>query len=113
MWWWWKVGRGGKFPKQNKPGTLPCKGGEVGACKDLEGTAFTIRSGNNGKDGDMLNTSREKLVLYIGTNNGDDAFQVWFSEKQLVLHDAFQEWLSEKQLVLQEPTYPDAVQVAT
>ncbi len=30
-------GHGGKFPKQNKSGTLPCKGGEVGACKDLEG----------------------------------------------------------------------------
>ncbi len=29
-------GHGGKFPKQNESGTLPCKGGEVGACKDLE-----------------------------------------------------------------------------
>jgi hypothetical protein len=55
---------------------------------------FTIGSGNKGKDGDMLRTSKEKFALYIGTNYGDDACQ---------------EWLSEKQLVLQEPTYPDAV----
>jgi hypothetical protein len=42
-------GCGGKFPKRNEPGTLPCKGGEVGACKDLEGNVFTIGSGNKGK----------------------------------------------------------------
>jgi hypothetical protein len=29
-------GRGDRFPKQNEPSSLPCKGGEVGACKDLE-----------------------------------------------------------------------------
>jgi hypothetical protein len=58
----------GKFPKQNKPGTLPYKGGEVGACKDLKGNKFTIGSGNKGKDGDMLHTSKDKLVLHIGTN---------------------------------------------
>jgi hypothetical protein len=55
---------------------------------------FTIGSGNKGKDGDMLRTSKEKLAFYIGTNFGGDACQ---------------EWLSEKQLVLQEPTYPDSV----
>jgi hypothetical protein len=74
-------GRGGRFPKQNKPGTLPCKSGEVGACKDLEGNVFTIRSGKKGKDGDMLRTPKEKLALYFGTNYGDDACQEWFSEK--------------------------------
>jgi hypothetical protein len=87
-------GHWGKFPKQNKPGTLPRKGGEVGASKDLEGNVFTIGSGNKGKDGDILHTSKEKLVLYIGATYGDDACQ---------------EWLLEKQMVLQEPTYPDAV----
>ena len=87
-------GRGGRFPKRNEPSSLPHKGGEVGACKDLEGNVFTIGSGNKGKDGDMLRTSKEKLALYIGTDYGDDACQ---------------EWLSAKQLVLQEPTYPDAV----
>ena len=87
-------GRGGRFPKRNEPGSLPCKSGEDGACKDLKENVFTIGSGNKGKDGDMLRTSKEKLALYIGTNFGDDACQ---------------EWLSEKQLVLQEPTYPDSV----
>ncbi len=87
-------GRGGRFPKRNEPSSLPCKGGEVRACKDLKGNVFTIRSGNKEKDGDMLCTSKEKLALNIGTNYGDDACQ---------------EWLSEKQLVLLEPTYPDAV----
>ncbi len=28
-------GCGGRFPRQNEPGSLPCKSGEVGACKDL------------------------------------------------------------------------------
>jgi hypothetical protein len=88
-------GRGGRFPKRNEPSSLPLKGGEVRACKNLEGNVFTIGSGNKGKDGDMLRTSKEKLALYIGTNYYGD--------------DACQEWLSEKKLVLQEPTYPDAV----
>ncbi len=87
-------GRGGRFPKRNEPSSLPCKVGEVGACKDLKGNVFTIGSGNKGKDGDMLRISKEKLALYIGTNYRDDECQ---------------EWLSEKQLVLQELTYPDAV----
>jgi hypothetical protein len=78
-------GRGSRFPKKNLPGTLPCKGGEVGACKDLEGNVFAISFGNKGKDGDMLRTSKEKLALYIRTNYGDDACQEWLSEKQLVL----------------------------
>jgi hypothetical protein len=68
-------GRGGKFSKQNESGTLPHKGGEVGACKDLEGNGFAIGSGNKVKDGDMLCTSEDKLALYIGTTYGDDACQ--------------------------------------
>jgi hypothetical protein len=88
------VAVGASSPSKNESGTLSCIGGEFGACKDLEGNVFTIGSGNKGKDGDMLRTSKEKLALYIGTTYGDDACQ---------------EWLSEKQLVLLEPTYPDAV----
>jgi hypothetical protein len=61
---------------------------------DLKGNVFTIGSGNKGKDGVMLHTSKDKLALYIGTTYGDDACQ---------------EWLLEKQLVLLEPIYPDAV----
>ncbi len=74
-------GHGGRFPKRNEPSSLPCKGGEVRACKDFEGNVFTIGSGNKGKDGDMLHTSKEKLALYIGTNYGDDACQEWLSDK--------------------------------
>ena len=87
-------GCGGTLPRQNEPGSRPCKSGEVGACKDLEQNVFTIGSGNKGKDGDLLRTSKEKLALYIGTNYGDDACQ---------------EWQSKKHMVLQEPTYPDSV----
>jgi hypothetical protein len=87
-------GRGGRFPKRNEA-LAPCKTGEVGACKDLDGNVFTIGSGNKGKDGNLLRTSKEKLALYIGTNYGDDTCQ---------------EWMSEKQLVLLEPTYlPDVL----
>jgi hypothetical protein len=84
MQWWWKGWLWGKFPKQNKPGTLPPKGGEVGACKDLEGNVLTIGSENKGKDGDMLCISKEKLALYICATYGDDACQEWLLEKQLV-----------------------------
>jgi hypothetical protein len=79
-------GRTGRFPKRNKA-SAPRKTSEVGARKDLEGNVFTIKSGNKGKDGNLLQTSKDKLALYIGTN-----------------YDACQEWLSQKQLVLLEPT---------
>jgi hypothetical protein len=46
-------GGGGRFPKTKEPSSLPRKGGEVGACKDLKENVFTIGSGNKGKDGDM------------------------------------------------------------
>ena len=68
--------------------------GEVGVCKDLDSNVFTIGSGNKGKDGDLLRTSKENLALYISTNYGDDACQ---------------EWMSKKQLVLLEPTYPSDI----
>ncbi len=68
-------GRGGRFPKRKEPSSLPRKGGEVGACKDLEGYIFTIGSGNKGKDGDMLRTSMEDMATYIGTKYGNKAAQ--------------------------------------
>jgi len=55
-------GRGGRFPKRNEA-SIPPKTGEVGACKDLDGNGFIIGSGNKGKDGDLLRTSKEKLAL--------------------------------------------------
>jgi hypothetical protein len=52
-------GRGGRFPIRKEPSSLPCKSGEVGACKDLKGNVFTIGSGNKRKDGDLLHTSKD------------------------------------------------------
>ena len=61
------------------------KASELGACKDLEGHIFTIGSGNKGKYGDMLCTSKEKMVTYIGTKCGNDGAQEWTSKKGIVL----------------------------
>jgi hypothetical protein len=60
---------------RNTLATMPCKALEQGACKDLKGHIFTIGSGNKGKDGDMLRTSKEKMATYIGTKYGDNAAQ--------------------------------------
>ena len=62
--------------------TVPHKASEQGTCRDLEGHIFTIGSGNKGKDGDMLRTSKEKMATYIGTKYGDDADQKWTSKKR-------------------------------
>ena len=56
----------------------------MGACKELEDHIFTISSGNKGKDGDMLRTSKEKMTTYTGTKYGDKAAQEWTSEKRIV-----------------------------
>ena len=66
-------GRGGRG--RGSSATVPRKASEQGACKDLEGHIFTIGSGNKGKDGDMLRTSKEKMATYIGTKYGADAAQ--------------------------------------
>jgi hypothetical protein len=71
-------GRGGCG--RNTLATVPYKASEQGACTDLEGHIFTIGSGNKGKDGDMLRTSKEKMATYIGTKFGDNAAQEWTSE---------------------------------
>ncbi len=76
-------GRGGRFPKRKEPSSLPRKGGEVGACKDLESHIFAIGSGNKGKDGDMLHTSMEKMATYIGMTYSNKAAQEWTSGKRL------------------------------
>jgi hypothetical protein len=46
---------------------VPRKASELEACKDLEGHIFTIGSGNKGKGGDMLCTSKEMMATYNGT----------------------------------------------
>ncbi len=74
---------------------VPRKASELGACKDLEGHIFTIGSGNKGKDGDMLCTSKEKMATYIGTKYGGNTAQ---------------EWTSKKHIVPAEPTYSSAIE---
>ncbi len=73
--------------KEVEPGmsNVPRKASELGACKDLEGHIFTNDSGNQGKDGDVLCTSKEKMTTYIGTKYGDDTTQEWTSKKGIVL----------------------------
>ena len=75
---------------------MPRRVSELGACKELEGHIFTIGSGNKGKDGDMLCTSKEKMATYIGTKYGDNAAQ---------------EWTSDKCIVSKEPKYSDAIEI--
>ena len=79
-----RVGRGGNSERGGRgqggrgrgaSATVPRKASEVGACKDLEGHIFTIGSGNKGKDGDMLQTSMEKMATYVGTKYGNEAAQ--------------------------------------
>jgi hypothetical protein len=52
---------------RNTSSNVPQKASKLRACKDLEGHIFTDGSGNKGKDGDMLHTSKEKMGTYIGT----------------------------------------------
>jgi hypothetical protein len=74
---------------------VPRKASELGVCKDLEGHIFTIGSGNKGKDGGMLCTSKKKMTMYIGTKYSDGAAQ---------------EWTSKKHIVLAEPIYSSAIE---
>ena len=75
---------------------MPKRASELGACKELEGHIFTIGSGNKGKDGDILCTSKEKMTTYIGTKYGDKAAQ---------------EWTSKKRIMSKEPKYSDAFEI--
>jgi hypothetical protein len=71
-------GRGGRGQGgcgRGASATVLRKASEVGACKDIEGHIFTIGSGNKGKDGEMLQTSMEKMTTYIGTKYGNEAAQ--------------------------------------
>jgi hypothetical protein len=80
-------GRGGQGGQsRNTSSNVPRKAFELGPCKDLEGHIFTIGSGNKGKDGDMLCTSKEKMAIYIRTK------------------------YSKKRIVLVEPTYSSAIE---
>ena len=45
---------------------------KIGACAKLGGNIFTISSGNKARDGNTLRTTKEAMVLYIGTHYGKD-----------------------------------------
>ena len=45
---------------------------EIDACAELGGNIFTISSGNKAIDGNTLCTTKEAMVLYIGTHYGKD-----------------------------------------
>ena len=45
---------------------------KIGACAKLGGNIFTISSGNKASDGNTLCTTKEAMVLYIGTHYGED-----------------------------------------
>ena len=70
-----RAGRGHGSRGRGTSGTIPRKASELGACKELEGHIFTIGSGNEVINGDMMRTSIEKMATYIGTKFGDDAAQ--------------------------------------
>ncbi len=63
-------GQGGRKPQE---GTAPLRRtAEAGACVVVGSYIFTISSGNKARDGDTLHTTKEAMVLYIGTTMGED-----------------------------------------
>ncbi len=70
-----RAGQGGRAGTGSSSPSVPKRASELGACKELNGHIFTIRSENKGKDVDMLRMSKEKMATYIGTKYGDEAAQ--------------------------------------
>ena len=78
-----KAGRGGRDSNSRRggegcrgrdstiSGSVPSKASEVKACKDLEGDAFNIGSGNKSKDEDMLRTSMEMIWGHVAALMAD------------------------------------------
>ena len=59
--------------RKSKDLTVPAqRSSKIGACAELGGHIFTINSGNKARDGDTLCTTKEAMVLYIGTHYGED-----------------------------------------
>ena len=57
--------------RQSSAATTLQHSGETGACAELGSNIFIISSGNKARDGDLLCTTKEAMVLYIGTNYGE------------------------------------------
>ena len=58
--------------KPRHSAVLTRRASEMGACVELGSNIFTISSGNKAQDGDTLRTTKEAMILYIGTHYGED-----------------------------------------
>jgi hypothetical protein len=77
-------GRGGR--KQPQDGTAPLRRtAKTGACAALGSSIFTISSGNKARDGNTLWTTKEAMVLYIGTTMGEDTSKEFATGQLTVL----------------------------
>ena len=65
--------RGNSGSRKPRDTTDPtCRASDTGACVELGKNIFTISSGNKARDGDTLCTTKEAMILYIGTHYGED-----------------------------------------
>ena len=56
-----------------KDSTVPAqRASKIGVCVELGGSIFTISSGNTAGDGNTLCTTKEAMILYMGTHYGKD-----------------------------------------
>ena len=77
-------GRGKGGQKSGDP-AAPRRAREVGACAALGNHVFTISSGNKARDGDTLCTTKEAMVMWIGTNFGEETSREFATGVSIVL----------------------------
>ena len=66
--------------------TVPTgRASKIGECAELGGNIFTISSGNKARDGATLCTTKESMVLYIGTHYGGDTSKEFVTGVMTVL----------------------------
>ena len=63
-------GKGGRKPKDSAVPTWRAE--KVGVCAALGSHIFTISLGNKAQDGNTLCTTKESMIMYIGTQYGKD-----------------------------------------
>ena len=64
---------------------LTRRASEMGVCVELGNNIFTISLGNKGWDGHMLRTTKEAMILYIGTHYSEDISKEFGAGVLLVL----------------------------
>ena len=65
-----RPGRGARLPRDST--VLTCRASEMGGSMELGDNIFTISSGNKVRDDDTLCTTKEAMILYIGTHYSED-----------------------------------------